>query len=169
MKTKAVTDADVTIEDPGLHVSDAASGSGSQSSVKETTSRLFETTSSLDASKAAYSAEDISSRDDMQQRLALFYELPLQFGEETRLEALLQLIVERVVNVIPGARRGAVLVKDKNGKLALKAHLPAARPSVSLTMAARAMDQRLAFVWPPISVGKQQIPDSVVANRIKSA
>jgi adenylate cyclase len=86
---------------------------------------------------------------ELVRRLALFYELPLQFGEETRLSALLQLIVERLVDVIPGAMRGALLVKDRQGRLALSAHLPPGSPAVSLTLAERAMEQRRAFIWPP--------------------
>src|SRR2546428_3673060 len=141
--------------------------SGKQSS-KEATEHILEITPSLDASKAAFDAADLDHLD-ASRRLTLFYELPLQFGEETRLDALLQLIVERVVSVIPGAERGAVLVKDRNGKLALKAHLPVGRPAVSLTMAERAMDQRSAFIWPPISLTKEPIPDSVNVYRIESA
>jgi adenylate cyclase len=86
---------------------------------------------------------------DLMRRLTLFYELPLRFGEETRLDALLQLIVERLVEVIPGAARSALLVRDRRSRLALKAHLPPGNPSVSMTLAERAMEQRSAFIWPP--------------------
>jgi adenylate cyclase len=143
--------------------------SSGKPSSKEASQHILEITPSLDASKAAFTAGDVANLDSVRQRLTLFYELPLQFGEETRLDALLQLIVGRVISVIPGAERGAVLVKDKNGKLALKAHLPVGRPAVSLTMAQRAMDQRSAFIWPPISLSKQTIPDSVGVYRIESA
>lgn len=87
---------------------------------------------------------------DLEQRLALFYELPFQLGAETRIESLLQLVVERVVDVIQSAKRGAVLVKDRaTGRLTLKAHLPPGNPAVSKTMANQAMERRKAFVWPP--------------------
>jgi adenylate cyclase len=142
--------------------------SRSDNSAKEAANHLLEMTPSLDANKAAFTAGDIANQDAAR-RLALFYELPLEFGKETRLDALLQLIVERIVNVIPRAERGAVLVKDRNGKLALKAHLPVGHPAVSLTMAQRALDQQSAFIWPPISLTKEQIPDSVGVYRIKSA
>lgn len=90
---------------------------------------------------------------DLEQRLALFYELPFQLGAETRIESLLQLVVERVVDVIPSAKRGAVLVKDRaTGRLTLKAHLPPGNPAVSKTMANQAMERRKAFVWPPQSL-----------------
>ncbi|HXM36628.1 MAG TPA: adenylate/guanylate cyclase domain-containing protein, partial [Pyrinomonadaceae bacterium] len=74
---------------------------------------------------------------------------------------------EQVISVISGAQRGAVLVKDRSGRLALKAHMPIGQPSVSLNLAQRAMDQRSAYIWPPPV--KQFIPDSVGAYRIKSA
>ena len=89
---------------------------------------------------------------DLEQRLALFYELPFKLGAETRLESLLQLVVERVVDVISTAKRGALLVKDRaTGRLTLKAHLPPGNPAVSTTMANQAIEQRKAFVWPPHS------------------
>ena len=49
-------------------------------------------------------------------RLALFYDLPLQFAAVTSLDALLQTIVERLVDVIPGAARGALLLKDRTDR-----------------------------------------------------
>ena len=89
---------------------------------------------------------------ELEQRLALFYELPFRLGAETRIESLLQLVIERVVDVIPSAKRGAVLVKDRaTGRLTLKAHLPPGNPAVSKTMANQAMEQRKAFVWPPLT------------------
>src|SRR5262249_34493833 len=44
------------------------------------------------------------------QALALLYELPLQFGEQTELDALLQTIIEQLVAIIPAATRGALLL-----------------------------------------------------------
>src|SRR5262249_23788334 len=37
------------------------------------------------------------------------------------------------------------------------------------TLAQRAMDQQCAFIWPPVSVSKDEIPESVAVYRIKSA
>ena len=42
---------------------------------------------------------------DRARRLALLYELPLKFATATRLEALLQNIVEKLLDIIPGAVR----------------------------------------------------------------
>ena len=44
--------------------------------------------------------------------LALLYELPLRFGEETELDTLFQTIIERLVAIIPAASRGALLLED---------------------------------------------------------
>jgi adenylate cyclase len=80
--------------------------------------------------------------------LALLYELPLRFGEETELDNLFQTIIERLVAIIPAASRGALLLEDsENGTLLLKAHVPAGRPSVSMTLASRAMARREGFIW----------------------
>ena len=80
--------------------------------------------------------------------LALLYELPLRFGEETELDALFQTIIERLVAIIPAASRGALLLEDsESGALLLKAHVPAGRPSVSMTLASRAMERREGFIW----------------------
>jgi adenylate cyclase len=80
-------------------------------------------------------------------RLAILYALPLQLATETRLETLLQTIIERAVAAIPGAARGALLVKDSAGKLLLKAHVPPGEPAVSSTLAQRAIESMEAFSW----------------------
>ena len=136
---------------------------------KEPADQLLQVTPSLDANKAAFKADDPGTLDAVRQRLTLFYELPLQFGEETRIDGLLQLIVERVVHLIDGAQRGAILVKDKNGKLVLKAHLPASNPAVSLTLAQQAMDERSAFIYPPVSIRKPSVSDSIGTYNIECA
>jgi adenylate cyclase len=82
------------------------------------------------------------------QALALLYELPLQFGEQTELDALFQTIIERLVAIIPAATRGALLLEDQTtGELLLKAHVPAGQPSVSMTLASRTMARRQGFIW----------------------
>jgi GAF domain-containing protein len=53
-----------------------------------------------------------------------------------------------VVEVIPGAMRGALLLVDpETGGLVLKAHLPVGLPSVSMTLAQRALARREGFIW----------------------
>lgn len=124
----------------------------------------------LDAADFSFSATSDASAK-LEQRLSLFYELPLQLGAETRLESLLQLVVERVVKNITSAQRGALLVKDRAiGRLTLKAHLPPGNPAVSRTMAKQAMEQKKAFIWPPQSrEDEETLADSMINQRIKSA
>jgi adenylate cyclase len=82
------------------------------------------------------------------QHMALLYELPLRFGEQTDLEKLLQVTVEQLVAMIPSASRGAVLIKHPTtDELLLKAHVPVGEPSVSITLARRAIAQRQGFIW----------------------
>jgi len=101
----------------------------------------------LDASRSVFAPAKDASPDEMEP-LNLVYELPLQLAQETNLDALLQRIIERLVVIISGAGRGALLVKEREtGNLLLKAHLPAGEPAVSMTLARRAMEQKQAFVW----------------------
>jgi adenylate cyclase len=102
---------------------------------------------------------------DRAQALALLYELPLQFGELTELDTLFQTIIERLVAIIPAASRGALLLEDQtSGELLLKAHVPAGQPSVSMTLASRAMARRQGFIWREGSDPSQ----SQFLNRIKA-
>lgn len=85
---------------------------------------------------------------DRAHALALLYELPLQFGEQTELDTLFQTVIERLVAIIPAASRGALLLEDQStGELLLKAHVPAGQPSVSMSLASRTMTRRQAFIW----------------------
>jgi putative nucleotidyltransferase with HDIG domain len=90
-------------------------------------------------------------------RLALIYELPLQFAAETNLSNLLQTIVNRLVEVIPDAARGALVLRDRNEPrqentsgegLVPQAYFPREGPPVvSKTLARRAMTERAGFIW----------------------
>jgi adenylate cyclase len=85
---------------------------------------------------------------DRAKALVLLYELPLRFGGQIELDELFQTIIEQLVAIIPAASRGALLLEDQeSGQLLLKAHVPAGRPSVSVTLAARTMMRRQGFIW----------------------
>ncbi|HEY2827162.1 MAG TPA: adenylate/guanylate cyclase domain-containing protein [Pirellulales bacterium] len=78
----------------------------------------------------------------------LLYSLLLQFGTEAPLDELLQFAMERIIAAIPGAERGALLIKELNtGQLLLKAHLPHGQPAVSSTLAEHALNCRGGFIW----------------------
>jgi adenylate cyclase len=132
-------------------------------------------TQSLDASKPAYPRAGAIS--DADRRLTLLYELALRFGEEGHPDALLQLIVERSVEVIPGAVRGALLIRDtQNGQLLRAASLPVDNPAVSMTLAGKAIERCEGFVWSRrspecVNDGEEtdRIPGSAFELNIESA
>lgn len=133
-------------------------------------------TQSLDASEPVFTSAETAATDT-DRRLALLYELPLQFGKETQLNELLQLIVERVVDVIPLAKRGVLmLITDLTSEeFVLKAHLPLGQPAFSATLARRSVRRKEAFIWsrdtPPESAesAAAAMPGSVFEHRIESA
>jgi len=49
---------------------------------------------------------------DTLRRLELLYDLPLQFAAETRLEIMLEITVERLTKIVPGAANGALLLSS---------------------------------------------------------
>lgn len=86
--------------------------------------------------------------ENAQRKLAVLHNVALALGEKTELESLLQTAVEQLVEAIEGAERAALLLRDSHsGAPVLKAHVPKGAPSVSLTLASRAMESREAFVW----------------------
>lgn len=81
-------------------------------------------------------------------RLKLVCELPLQFAVKTRLEELLPMIVDRLVELIPKAQSWALALRDQQtDELLLKAYRSKLDPHVSETLSRRAMDEHKAFIW----------------------
>jgi hypothetical protein len=104
-------------------------------------------TLTFDAVKPAYKFEQ-NTHPDTDRRLAILYELPLQFGVEIQLDVLLGIIVRRLMEVVSGSTRAALVLTDPaTDALLLKAHLPAGKPCVSMTLARRALKEQVAFVW----------------------
>lgn len=86
--------------------------------------------------------------DHMAQRLAMLYDLPLQFVAEPDLAKLYKLILTRVMELVPGALRGALLIIDPpTGKLALRAWIPEESPPISRTLIRRAAERQQGFIW----------------------
>jgi predicted component of type VI protein secretion system len=82
------------------------------------------------------------------QALALLYELPLRFSEEDNIDDLLKTMIDRLVEIIPSASRGALLLDDPaTGELLLRAHLPVGQPSINMAFASRTMTLRQGFIW----------------------
>ena len=94
-------------------------------------------TLTLDAVKPVYKSEG-DRYPDADHRLAILYELPLKFGSEIQLDVLLGIIVQRLVEVVSGSARAALVLSDPaTNALLLKAHLPTGKPCVSMTLARR--------------------------------
>lgn len=86
--------------------------------------------------------------DQTARRLELLYNLPLQFAAEPDLRKLFHLILTRVMELIPGANRGALLVLDPaTSSLALRASVPEDDPPVSRTLIQRAANEQQGFIW----------------------
>jgi adenylate cyclase len=107
----------------------------------------LEIAAALDASMAPFMTVETPTPETAR-RLALLYELPFHFAAEKGLDRLLQTIVERLVEVIPDAARGAVLLRDRGtDTLLLKAYVSPGQPAVSETLARRAMTEGKGFIW----------------------
>jgi adenylate cyclase len=104
-------------------------------------------TVTLDARKPIYSIEE-SVHGEAERRLAILYELPLQFAGEVQLDSLLTMIVNKLVDVVRGCTRAALALREPaTGRLLLKAHVPPGEPHMSMTLAQRALEQRVGFIW----------------------
>ena len=85
---------------------------------------------------------------DAARRLALLYELPEQFETETRVDRLLQTMLEHLVAVIPGATHGALLLRDnESNELLLKAYVSSNGPAVNKVCVRRALSEGKGFIW----------------------
>jgi adenylate cyclase len=134
----------------------------------------------LEIEEITETLDDALPADENMQRLGLFYELATLTYADSNAGALWQQVVTRIVEVIPGARRGALLIKERDrGQLLRKASLPPDNPAVSTTLAERAMRERCPFIWSKKVVQQQDEPDaasgegewlrSAVEHKIESA
>jgi pSer/pThr/pTyr-binding forkhead associated (FHA) protein len=89
-----------------------------------------------------------SSGLDVAQRQALLLEILIHFTLPGSLEQLLQTIIGRIVELVPGAVRGTLLLLEpKTDKLLLAAYVSSDEPAVSETLARRALQKQQGFVW----------------------
>jgi adenylate cyclase len=85
---------------------------------------------------------------ELERRLALFLDLSTQLGAPTSLDHLLQAVLRRVMDVIPEAERGAVLLRGtSDSELLVKACVSPDGPAVSGTLARRALEEGRGFIW----------------------
>jgi len=142
-----ISDTTLALDVPAAEPRLAASWAADERTLVDTHDARLDIAEMLDAAAPVFEpGKPIDP--DRAQALALLYELPLQFGEQTELDALFQTIIERLVQIIPAASRGALLLEDPTtGELLLKAHVPAGQPSVSMTLASTTMSRRQGFIW----------------------
>ncbi|MBV8049696.1 MAG: protein kinase [Acidobacteriaceae bacterium] len=80
-------------------------------------------------------------------RFKLLCELSSEIERETRVEPILHRFLTGLLAAIPGADRGAVLIKGNNAEeLLLKAYVPQSEPVINLEAACRAMETKQAFI-----------------------
>lgn len=104
--------------------------------------------------------------EEAARHLALLHELLLQCGDVKNLDALFQSVVERLVEAIGAASRGALLLRGREtGALLLKAFRSAQGPVLSETLARRAMDEGVGFIW---RRGDEKTQGSIAQYRIES-
>jgi hypothetical protein len=111
---------------------------------------------------------------DAQHRQTLLLEILVQFSLPAPLDQLLKTIIGRVVELVPGALRGTLLLLNPAmDGLLLAAFVSPGEPAVSETLARRAMKQQQAFVWrnkfgtdPALSIQRHQIQSGMYAPLI---
>jgi adenylate cyclase len=143
----AISDTIIEVEIPRARTGLAQRWESDDQTLVDTHDNLLDIAEVIDATAPVF--EPGRPIDPAQaQGLALLYELPLRFAEETELDTLFQTIIERLVAIIPAASRGALLLQDPaSSELLLKAHVPAGQPAVSVTLASRTMVRREGFIW----------------------
>ena len=113
---------------------------------------------------------NLASLELVERRLTAFYQLSAALGTAQSVEPLLKIVVKHSCQAIPGAQRGALLLRDGR-KLFIKAYTPERiKPSISLYLARLAIEKQEAFTWrydAPGEMGK--LTDSIVWHGIKCA
>jgi adenylate cyclase len=92
--------------------------------------------------------------EEAARRLKVICDVPLQLAGKTNREALLRVIVDRLVELIPNATSVGLVLRDSNtDALLLKAYHSDTFCSVSETLARRAVENRKAFIWKRSAAG----------------
>lgn len=90
---------------------------------------------------------DTSADADFKRRLASLYQVPLSFTPDMRLPDMLQAILTRVLTLIPGAKRGALMLHDPaSGRVQVGASIPPGEVIVSESLARRVMEEAHGFI-----------------------
>jgi adenylate cyclase len=150
----------------------------------------LETSSLLPLAKEKISAETVSigeSLDATDENLKLsannktnadasrqFLDLVLELNNHVELNDLLPAILNQIVDLIPGAQRGALMLRGADSKkLMLAAFVSEGEPAVSETLAQRAFTEKRGFIWrqnfqsdPALSIQRHQIASGMYAPLI---
>lgn len=90
---------------------------------------------------------DTSTDADFKRRLASLYQVPLSFTPDMRLPDMMQAILTRVLTLIPGAKRGALMLHDSaTGRVQVGASIPQGEVIVSESLARRVMEEGHGFI-----------------------
>jgi adenylate cyclase len=161
--TTVVPPAVIGLNDVSVHLSTVAAATPSEGEMPEE-GVAFSLSASILAPPPLKELADQARR-----RLELLYDLPLTLAAEKDLGRLYGLILDRVLQLIPGAVRGALLIKEPmSGKLELRASVPASAPPISRTLILRAVSQQTGFIWGDNAEDQDDISQSMAAIRIRT-
>lgn len=121
-------------------------------------------------SARTHMAPAVSGVDERtRERLDMLYQLPLQFAEEKDLERLFDLILNRVMKLIPGAVRGALLLREETKtRLEVRASVPGDAPPISRTLIQRAAREQSGFIWGDKEGETEDFSASIASIRIRT-
>lgn len=95
------------------------------------------------------------------ERLGMLMELPMQFATKQDVKSLLQHTVDRMVESMQGADRGAAVLRNRdNNQLEVKAWTGSAQPAVSSSLSFKAMSEGQALIW-------RRIVDGVTSESVQ--
>lgn len=106
---------------------------------------------------------------EVAKRLDMLYQFPLELAAEQDLRALYKCILSKVMEVIPGAKRGALLTVDPGTeKLLLRASIPEDSPPITRTLIKRVASQQQGFIWDDDQKKATDRSDSIVSLGIRT-
>lgn len=101
----------------------------------------------MDATEARHPGPGVEDQI-LSRRLEMLYQLPLELAAEQDLRSLYKRILSKIMELIPGAKRGALLTVDPGTeKLLLRASIPEDSPPITRTLIKRAASQQHGFIW----------------------
>lgn len=101
----------------------------------------------MDATEARHPVHGVADQM-ISKRLEMLYQLPLELAAEEDLRSLYKRILTKIMELIPGAKRGALLTMDPGTeKLLLRASIPEDSPPITRTLIKRAASQQQGFIW----------------------